>query len=45
MKNNGDIYEGLWKSNFQEGKGIYYYKKSKYYYVGNWKKGKIHGKG
>ena len=41
---NGDRYEGDYKNNKREGKGIYYFNNGKRY-EGNWKNDKKDGKG
>ena len=41
---NGDMYEGDFKNDFSDGKGIYYSKNGDLY-EGDFKKGKIEGKG
>ena len=42
--NNGDRYEGDWKNNVYEGKGIYFWKDGRKY-EGNWKNDKKEGVG
>ena len=42
--NSGDRYEGEWKNDKREGKGIYYYKSGSRY-EGEYKKNKKEGKG
>ena len=42
--NNGEIYEGYWKNDKFEGKGIYYYNNGNKY-DGEWKNNIKEGKG
>mmetsp|Transcript_53088 Transcript_53088/g.153111 ORF Transcript_53088/g.153111 Transcript_53088/m.153111 type:complete len:223 (-) Transcript_53088:202-870(-) len=38
---NGDIYSGMWEANRRHGMGTYVFNKTKYFYRGEWREGKM----